>query len=264
MTRRFAFLAVLATTAALGMVMGAGRSAFAQEAVAPVMDAGQAKALRLLEDTLAMPDVLKEHPDVYYRQLAINAYGGGLKQRALKLYLYAAGYADKPSQAALASMYWHGEGTSVDRPRAYAWMDLAASRGYTKLVMLREYYWSQLHEEERAQALLVGQEILAEYNDELTMRHLRQKLDRARRNVTGSRLGFIGNGIVKQASNGVNYDPDQPSSMGLAEFYSDSIWNADAYAQLKDLQWKLQVDAKPSVTVGDLQMAAPAGAEPRD
>ncbi|QNJ99715.1 sel1 repeat family protein [Dyella telluris] len=251
---------VLAVAGMLGGPAAMGQAASASGA--PAMDAGQAKALRSLEDMVAIPGVLKEHPDLYYRQLAMNAYGSGNKAKALKLFLYAAGYADKPSQAALATLYWGGEGTAVDRPRAYAWMDLAASRGYARLVTSREYYWSQLSDEERAQALRVGKEILAGYNDELTLRRLRQKLDHARRNVTGSRLGFVGNGTVNAATKDEGYSPDNPSTAGLADYYSDALWNADEYARLKDLQWKVRVDAMPSVTVGDLQKVTPAPAPP--
>ncbi|WP_019464071.1 sel1 repeat family protein [Dyella japonica] len=263
MTRCLIFSARVAAGALLALAAATSRPVFAQATPAtPAMDAAQARALRSLEDMVAIPGVLKEHPDLYYRQLAMNAYGSGSKPKALKLFLYAAGYADKPSQAALATMYWNGDGTAMDRPRAYAWMDLAASRGYAKLVTSREYYWSQLNEDERAQALRVGREILAEYDDTLTMRRLRQKLDHARMNVTGSRLGFVGNGIVKAASKDEGYDQEGPSTASLSDYYSDAIWKADEYAQLKDLQWQVRVDAMPSVTVGDLQKAAPSAPQP--
>lgn len=251
MNRSVIFPVVFGAASLFGVPVAMGQAA-------PAMGAGQAKALRSLEDMVAIPGVLKEHPDLYYRQLAMNAYGSGNKAKALTLFLYAAGFADKPSQAALATLYWNGEGTAVDRPRAYAWMDLAASRGYARLAASREYYWSQLSEGERAQALRVGQQILADYNDELTLRRLRQKLEHARMNVTGSRLGFVGNGTVQAATKDEGYSPDHPSTAGLADYDSDALWNADEYVGLKDLQWKLRVDAMPSVTVGDLQKAAPA------
>src|SRR5690606_22663884 len=81
------------------------------------------------------------HPDLKWRVEAIRAMEKGRKREAFELFKRAASYADKPSQAMVAEMYWTGTGALRNRPLAYAWMDLAAERGYTKYLARREYIW---------------------------------------------------------------------------------------------------------------------------
>src|SRR3546814_9279963 len=65
----------------------------------------------------------------------------------------------------VAEMLWNGDGVERDRALAYAWMDLAAERGYAGFLGLRERYWSALDEAGRARALEAGQEVYAHYGD---------------------------------------------------------------------------------------------------
>ena len=102
----------------LGLLVGSGHVAFAQEAPTgqPVTDPKDLRELDKFEEMMSLPGVATQHRDIYYRELAMEAYKSGAKERALKMFMRAASYADKPSQAALANMYWDGIGTPVDRP----------------------------------------------------------------------------------------------------------------------------------------------------
>jgi len=264
------------------LLFGADHAAFAQEAPTgqAVTDPKDLRELGKFEEMMDVPGVARQHKDILYRELAMEAYKNGDNERALKMFTRAASYADKPSQAALANMYWDGIGTSVDRPRAYAWMDLAASRGYDRFIAKREYYWSQLTEAERAQALRVGQDIYAEYDDKITLHRLQMELEFVRRNVVGSHVGSIGPGVVQgfgsATINGAGGSKGLPSPGGLrtsgsnngfdmvglpiaslTELYRPSVWKIDDYAKYKDVQWQVRVESKPTVDVGDLQNVAP-------
>ena len=259
-------MAARTTAWVLGLLFGASAAVSAQEAAsdpAALLDraATDPKALRELqrfEEMMANPMIVNQHPDLRYRDLAMAAYKHGDKARALRMFMRAGAFADKPSQAAVANMYWEGVGTPVDRPRAYAWMDLASSRGYRRFIAQREYYWSQLSEAERAQALRVGQEILVEYDDKVALYRLYMELEYVRRNVTGSRVGSIGWGTIQGAGVTSAYNPNAPSWMTLDQFYRSSVWNIDSYTKMKDLQWKVQVESRPTVEVGDLQNVKPS------
>jgi hypothetical protein len=235
--------------------IGAAHAQTDATAEAPLTDPKHLEALQSFEEVLSSPGVVRQHPDLRYRQLAMEAYRHGDMDRALKMFMRAASYADKPSQAAVAEMYWEGVGAPQDRPRAYAWMDLAATRGYDRFMAKREYYWGQLTEAERKQALRVGQDIFAEYDDKVALHRLRLELDHVRMNVTGSRVGTIGAGKVYVYGGGMTtaYNANALPWMELSEFYRPSVWKIDDYAKMKDLQWKVRVEDQPSVEVGDLQ-----------
>src|SRR3546814_6686092 len=74
--------------------------------------------------------VLTGHPDVRWRHEALHSYSRHEYDIALDQFLRAARYGDKPAQAMLAEMYWKGTGVAQDRPRGYAWMDIAAERRF--------------------------------------------------------------------------------------------------------------------------------------
>ena len=101
---------------------------------------------------------LQYHPDLRWRKEGLGHYEDGRLDLALEALKRSARYADKGSQALVAEMYWKGEGTPVDRAAAYAWMDLAAERGYKDFLAVREHYWSELSPEEpnRAQLILTA------------------------------------------------------------------------------------------------------------
>ena len=92
---------------------------------------------------------LSYHPDLRFRLLGLAEYRKGNYVEAMVQFRRAARYADKPSQGMIAEMLWKGQGTAVDRPAAYVWMDLAAERAYKMMLVQREKYWAEMTEAER-------------------------------------------------------------------------------------------------------------------
>ena len=218
----------------------------------------------LLISLLKNPQIVAAHPDLFYRDLGVRAYQADDKPKAVGLLLKAASYADKPAQAMLASMYWNGDGTPKDRPRGYAWMDLAADRGYQDLLIQREKYWAQLSASERQRAVSEGRQIYAQYNDEQGLRKLDQVLRQTADQATGSRTGFGGNNLTVRlrggaAGSGLKSAQDfGPVVLGGTpvrgtDYYSPMLWSAAPYAKLKDRVWEYARREMGTVEVGPLQ-----------
>ncbi|MGN6511974.1 MAG: hypothetical protein ACTHKZ_00135 [Lysobacteraceae bacterium] len=205
------------------------------------------------------PDVLTEgflaaHPDLRWRAEGVRDYAAGRYGVALQELLRAARYADKPSQAMIAGMYWDGVGVPRDRPLAYAWMDIAAERMYHDFIVYREIYWNALSADERRDAIRRGQAILAEYGDDVAKPRLEKVLRREARQATGSRVGFVGNLTIVPftgplAGTGLTLRGDQ--------YYAEEYWKPEQYWRLQDQIWKAP-ERVPHVEVGPLQPVAPA------
>ena len=199
---------------------------------------------------------LSSHPDLRYRLLGLERMHDGKAKEAFEFFKRAAYYADKPAQGMVAEMLWNGQGTETDPALAYAWMDLAAERGYKGFTGLRERYWSKLDERQRARATEEGQAVYATYGDEAAKPRLATVLRRERMRMTGSRLGTIGNLKI--------YVPG-PDGEGIAidgsKFYDERYWNPDKYLQWHDDIWMEPRIAK--VDVGELTQVPPAQPESR-
>jgi len=188
---------------------------------------------------------LNGHPDLRFRLLALEKYKAGKREDALRFFQYAAQYADKPSQAMVAEMLWNGDGTAQDRALAYAWMDLAAERGYEGFLEMRERYWKQLDETERTRAVSEGEAIYARYGDAAAQPRIAAVLRRERRATTGSRTGFTGNLRI------IVPGPAGPQEIDGSKFYDERYWDPARYQAWHDSVWK-----KPrigSVNVGGVE-----------
>lgn len=185
------------------------------------------------------------HPDLKWRVEAIRAMEKGRKREAFELFKRAASYADKPSQAMVAEMYWTGTGALRNRPLAYAWMDLAAERGYTKYLARREYIWSQLSEQERQEALDVGRSVYAEYADDVAKPRHATEMRRYRNSITGSRIGAVGSlGVVTEQTQSLGVGPGSSrvfSPMSVAPgavpgevVFNRRYWSPDSYWAWQD------------------------------
>lgn len=198
------------------------------------------------------------HPDVRYREQAMKLYREGRYEQALSRFERAARYADKPSQAMIAEMYWQGLGAPVDRVLAYAWMELSAERDYPDLVRFRDRYWEQLSEDERAQARVRGQGVLDEYGDVVAQPRLEAWLRRGLMNVTGSRTGYTGGALQVTAHS----TSGQAYSFHGHEYYADSYWRPREYWRLQDQIWRApareRVDVGAPETVPSSDPAKPA------
>ena len=204
--------------------------------------------VRINPDVVLTEGFLAAHPDLRWRRDGLRAYDRGNYDTALGYFRRASRYGDKPSQAMVAQMYWNGTGTARDRPLAYAWMDIAAERHYRQFLLYRERYWAALDEPGRADAIMRGQALYAEYGDDVAKPRLERIMTRERRKITGSRLGFVGKLRIipntgPMAGSGMSLDAEQ--------YYADKYWKPKAYWALQDEIW--EAPPKGRVDVGDLE-----------
>lgn len=201
-------------------------------------------------------DFLLYHPDQSFRLDGLRAYADGKYDFALRDFRAAARYADKPSQAMLASMYWEGKGVPQDRALAYAWMDLAAERGYPWLLADRERYWNAMSEDERQRAIDVGQTVYAEYGDAAAQPRLEVWLHRGKFQSTGSHAGFVGNLEIHRMSafGGLSAGFDANT------YYAARYWQGPQYWGWANGAW--HPDAKGKVDIGHLEAVPDTKAAP--
>ena len=209
-------------------------------------------------DLWAMPGFLYAHPDVKYRKLGFWHLEQNETEQALASFRKAARFGDKASQAMLAEMYWSGERVSADRPQAYAWMDLAAERGYAMFLVRREALWEQLSLAEQARALDVGGPLYAEYGDDVAKPRLKSWLARATRgssSPTGSHLGALGAVRIIPATP-LNADVTRgPHALGFSisgdTYYHRKFWFPERYFEWTDSIWVDMPEGE--VEVGELR-----------
>jgi TPR repeat protein len=250
--RRHAVLLVLLAALACGSAARAQKAASAP---------GDLKRSGAVLADMATGPFIDAHPDLRFRHLGMAAYREGRRREALDDFRLASRYVDKASQSIVALMYWTGDGVGRDRALAYAWMDLAASRGYPELQHQRDLYRAQLTDAERDHARELRQTLEPDYGDEAGARRLTLELGSIRSQVTGSRLGWVGSGVViyadsaSRAAGGESVAGLLAGSAPSQDMSSigDSLrLNTAQYLQMKDLQWQLQM-LKGHVDVGDPQ-----------
>lgn len=216
--------------------------------VAAGVPEGNASASSAKEKQIIGSDAfLDHHPDIKYRLLGLQAYEQGRFKLAWSHFRHSARYADKPSQSMLAEMLWKGEGVAMDRALAYAWMDIAAERGYPAMVGFRERYWAQLDAAQRQEAVARGQSVLGEFGDAVAKPRLEKLLERQRRRLTGSRVGFVG---------ALQVHIPGPGGMTVVsgdDYYADHFWKPEQYWRWQDLEWRKPGQGK--VEVGPLEQA---------
>jgi hypothetical protein len=176
---------------------------------------------------------MASHPDLNSRSLGMQSYQKGHFEEALRQFRKGAYYADKPSQAMVAEMLWKGEGIEQDKIEAYAWIDLAAERLYKDLVAKRENYWAELSADQRLQAVEKGQAIYAKYGDKVAKRRIENILERGRRNITGSRTGYVG--VLKIQIPGPG---GMPIDISGDQFYQEKFWKPEMYWKWQSVAWK--------------------------
>lgn len=208
------------------------------------------------DPVMAGAGFLDWHPDLRFRKRGMAAYNAHDDARALRDFRRAAYYADKASQAMVAEMLWSGRGAARDRPLAYAWMDLAAERGYPVFIAVRERYWRELDAGERTRAIDAGRAVYARYGDRVAKPRIAAQLLRGRSQVTGSRTGFVGTLSISVPGPGdtmLRIDPEV--------YYAARYWEPKQYQQWQDAMWR---DPRIGhVKVGDVQaVAAPGGSRP--
>lgn len=197
-----------------------------------------------------MPSILARHPDVLHRKLGFMHEHDGDLASAAREFRLAAGFADKPSQAMLAEMYFAGRGVPRDPVLAYAWMDLAAERGYRNLLARREHYWNTLDAAQRREALQQGQQLYAQYSDTVAKPRIEKILNLARQRLyLGSRGRAAGVAVVNVfGPQGLEWFPGQI-------YFDDRYWKPDNYYAWTDEiyggQQQGQVDVGPLAPAPD-------------
>lgn len=192
----------------------------------------QAKADPADDPRVINAGFLNYHPDLQYRSYGVEAYKKKQYERAMVLFRRAAYFADKPSQGMIGEMYGKGEGVPRDMALAYAWMDLAAERGYVGFVTLRERYWKEMSEADRARALQEGQTVYAQFGDAAAKPRFATQLRRGSKEIVGSRTGFTNN--VKINIPG----PSGYETIDGSKFKDASYWDADTYWAMQDRVWR--------------------------
>lgn len=187
---------------------------------------------------------LGAHPDMKYRLQGLDWHNKENWKRAMEDFRQAARYGDKPAQGMLGEMYWNGEGVDVDRATAYAWMDIAAERGYPFLIVKRERYWEALSEAERERAVEVGSALYTEYGDPAAKPRLERLLQQAKRDMTGSRVGSVGFLTIQIPT------PSGWRHVDGSQYWADKFWQPELYWRWQDHDWKKPPQG--DVTVGDV------------
>ena len=214
-------------------------------------DATDIKRSTELLGGMESPLFVDAHSDLRYRYKGQEAYREGHHGDAFHYFRLASRYADKTSQSLVSVMYWTGDGVTKDRPLAYAWMELAASRGYPELLRQRQLYWDQLSDAERAKARELRPTLEADYGDAVGARRLTLEIGASRAQVTGSHVGWLGTGSVSYGDNAVE---------DFSKFDKALHMNTAEYLDVKDLQWQLQMNSR--VDVGEPERVEPPPAHP--
>jgi hypothetical protein len=147
---------------------------------------------------------------------ARDAYEAGHYVIALEHYKLAAAYADKLGQFNVGYMYLRGKGTDKNLPRGWAWLELAAERGYPQLAGTARDIGEHLDQAQRQEGRrILEEELLPRYGDDIAVPRVARLMERERRRATGSRLGMIGN-LTIITDDGV---------IGGEEYYADEKWD---------------------------------------
>lgn len=215
-----------------------------------------AEAPPRVTDEMVAAGFLEGHPDLRWRREAIIQQDAGRSALAFEQFKRAARYADKPSAAMVAEMYWEGIGVDQDRVMGYVWMDLASERMWRPFLAKREVYWAALGPEERSRAIEIGQAVYAEYGDAVARPRKEAALESARKRITGSRVGFVGSLTIEV--------PGPAGNIRIRgdEFYNPTYWRSDRYWAWQDELWR---DARPGIVdvgpVSDAGSAPPSSGE---
>jgi TPR repeat protein len=150
-----------------------------------------------------------------------------MHREALQMFRASARWADKLSQYNLGVMHYKGEGTEPDPATAWAWFELAAEREYPQMVEAADSLWADLDEDQRKRARIIHDELLPVYGDEVAVERTARYMEREKRKMTGSRVGFIGTMKI-YTRDGLHHDGES--------FYAAERWD---YRRLIELEARI-------------------------
>lgn len=217
------------------------------------------------------------HPDLAGEFNGMRYYARGQYRDALEQFTRGAYYADKLSQLSIGLMYLNGEGVAKDPVIAYAWLDLAAERGYADFAQTRDHVKAHLTVEQIQRATAVREDLARIYADEVAKPRQIQQLRFGQMYLTGSRVGFdfgvqsaLGLHEMDGSVNASNYArcagptillgyQNAPiAGCGGDALYSRTYWQPDKYFASRDALWKAEV------TVGLIQGKDSSTPDPAD
>lgn len=187
-------------------------------------------------------------PGLRFFHYAVDALEKGQYGLAIDMYEASASWAYKPAAYNLGVMYLHGEGTPIDRPRAMAWMAIAAERGDAHYVEARELVYASLSEQEFARANEIWRELKKTYADAVAMPRAKMRWAQVRAAMTGSRVGSPGAlRIAGMQGNPRNSMPGSTSAIAGALGYRQLIESADPYDEA------FQREPAETIEIGEIE-----------
>lgn len=102
-------------------------------------------------------------------------------------------WGDKTAQYNLGIMYYNGIGMTADKARGAAWLRIAAEAHNPLAIQTLGLANAELTPQQHAAADTIWQELEKKYGDTVTLPRVRANFETERRNVTGSRVGAVGN-----------------------------------------------------------------------
>ena len=223
----------------------------------PLQDPYVQKTLRAMNDASTW-----YHPDLFGEYAGMRRYTHHQYKEALKYFEVGAYYADKLSQLSIGLMHLNGEGVPKDAALAYAWIDLAAERGYPDFVATRDRIKNELTPAQLEQAQTLRAQLAQKYADAVAKPRMEHQLHLGAAQMTGSRTGFdsgVQHAAVKQNCGGgatIGGVSVPVAGCGGNDIYAKSRWQPDEYFASRDAQWKA------TVSVGKLEETGAASAAP--
>jgi TPR repeat protein len=191
-----------------------------------------------------------EHmPSYWLMNRANRLYSIGRHYNAIHFYERASRYADKFGQYNVAVMHLKAEGTDFDPVRAWAWLELSAERGYPMMRQAADDLFGLLDGAQQRQAQAIYErELLPEYGDAVAIPRAQLRMDRDRRQSTGSRLGSPAMlGMLRV----IDYQGDGLSRNG-AEYYDPAKWDMQRLVEYET--WQMENLSRGQVEMGDVEI----------
>lgn len=196
------------------------------------------------------------HPDQFGRYKGLVAFSDGDYKHALYLFKFGARYADKVCQLSIGLMYLEGQGIPRDPGEAWAWISIAAERGYPTFVSTRDRVWHGLSADQRKRAGAIRRTLAKTYADKVARPRMIRELHYYGSQVTGSMLaidhgvsqvavgpsGTLSGACMRAARAGF-----RAAGCGGQNMYADENWNPALYFKARDAEYQ------GLVTVGALQ-----------
>jgi len=192
------------------------------------------------------------HDDLFGEFSGFRFYARHRYADALHYFKIGAYYADKPSQISIGLMYLNGEGVHSDPVMAFAWIDLAAERGYPAYVATRERVRATLSQDQLAQAQDARRTLATKYGDDVAKPRIANELRSGIRQMTGSRAGFD-NGVrflpLDEVFHSGAGSPGMMDARTICEqgFWAKACWQPELYFAMRDRQ------LNATVTVGAVE-----------